>query len=782
MLCSGLFKLGKNDQQRQAMSLFDEPESPPPFGSASSTTASQVQPCGLDLANRLNPSQLAAATYEGSPLLIVAGAGSGKTRTLVHRVAYLVDKGVLPQAILLLTFTRKAAQEMVGRATALVGNRASQVAGGTFHSLSNTLIRPYAHLLGYPAGFSIMDQDDSESLISRIRSEHPEAKRHKRFPQKGSIHNMLSQAINKDKPLLEIITDAFPHFLEYAPTIDQIGQLYRAHKIQNALMDFDDLLVGLEIILRDHEDARRRIAGRYEYILVDEYQDTNPIQARLTHLLGRDHLRVTAVGDDAQSIYAFRGASFRNIMDFPKIFPGTQILKLEENYRSHEPIVHLANHLISQAREKYDKTLKAVRGAGETPRMVAVQDLTDEAGWVAARIEEFLAEGLDLKDIAVLFRASSHSFDLEVELVRRRIHFTKYGGRKFLESAHIKDFMSFLRVTANPADSISLRRILTMVDGIGLKGAEDIAGWIGGQWDRLMDLQNAPLKGKAKDKITPLADLLVRLGQAENDPVVRAQAVHDFYKPLIRDLYPDDWPEREGDIRELIRMAEGRDDLRAFLDDLTLDPPNQKRVAPTEKTGQGLTLSTVHSAKGLEWKVVFVLSAVEGRFPPSYAARSAAEVEEERRLMYVAVTRAEDLLFIMLPLGTVDRRTGLAAMPSRFLSLLPAGGGADLWQKNQRLDSNELLNIGGHFGYNCTLRPDSSPAAPTYGSTPPPNRPARRVEPVASLEVSVGQRISHPIYGPGSILELKGPQAVIDFDHFGRKSVVVQYARLTELI
>ena len=745
----------------------------------------------LDLESRLNPSQFAAATYEGGPLLIVAGAGSGKTRTLVHRVAYLVDRGIPPQAILLLTFTRKAAQQMLGRATALVGSRAAQVSGGTFHGLANSLIRPYAHLLGYPAGFSIMDQDDAESLISRIRGEHPEAKKHKRFPQKGAILNMLSQAINKDKPLLETIADAFPHFLEYAPSIDQIGREYREHKIRNAVMDFDDLLVGLENILREHEDVRRKLAGRYDYILVDEYQDTNPIQARLTHLLGRDHLRVTAVGDDAQSIYAFRGASFRNIMDFPKIFPGTEILKLQENYRSNEPIVVLANHLIAQAREKYDKTLKAMRGQGEAPRLVAVQDQIDEAGWVAAKIEEFIGEGIELKDMAVLFRASSHSFDLEVELVRRRIAFTKYGGRKFLESAHIKDFISFLRVVANPSDSISLRRVLTMVQGIGLKGAADLVEWVGGQWEKLMDLKSAPLKGKAKSGIVPLAELLARLGQDEgNDPAARAGAVYEFYNPLVRDLYPDDWPDRQGDLKELIRMAEGRDDLRAFLDDLTLDPPNQKRSAPENAPSHGLTLSTIHSAKGLEWKVVFLLSAVEGRFPPSYAARSLEEVEEERRLMYVAITRAEDLLFIMLPLGSIDRRTGLAAMPSRFLAALPGGGGAALWQKDQEVDPNELLNIGSDFGYNYKdAGYSSSPAATVYGGgsgggragfTGSPRQAIQR-EHVAPLEVSQSQRVSHPVYGPGTVKELKGPQAVIDFDHFGSKTVVLQYAKLTAL-
>ncbi|MDR1044997.1 MAG: ATP-dependent helicase [Candidatus Adiutrix sp.] len=754
------------------MNFSDETEaaSPPPERAAES----------LDLAARLNPAQLAAATYEGGPLLIVAGAGSGKTRTLVHRVAYLVDRGVPPPAVLLLTFTRKAASEMLGRAAALVGRRASEVSGGTFHSLANYLIRPWAHLLGYPAGFSIMDQDDAESLIARIRAEHPAAGRHKRFPQKGTILGLLSRAINQDRPLLETITDSAPHLLEYAPAIEQIGRTYREHKIANALMDFDDLLVGLEIILRDHGDVRRRLAGRYDYILVDEYQDTNPIQARLTRLLGQDHLRVTAVGDDAQSIYAFRGASFRNIMDFPKIFPGARILKLEENYRSQRPIIQLANQLIAQAREKYDKTLVAVRGPGEAPRLVAVQDQTDEAGWVAARIEAFLEEGLDLKDMAVLFRASSHSFDLEVELVRRRIPYTKYGGRKFLEAAHIKDFMAFLRVAANPADGLSLRRVLTLIEGIGLKGADGLVAWVAGRQDRLVDLKSAPVKGKARENLGPLADLLALIAGGEAELGPRVRAVTDFYYPRIRDLYPDDWPERQNDLKELVRMAEERGDLRGFIDELTLDPPNHKRVDPEERR-PGLTLSTVHSAKGLEWKSVFILSAVEGRFPPSYAARSPAEVEEERRLMYVAVTRARDRLFLMLPLGTVDRRTGLAAAPSRFLAALPPEAGAGLWRGDREIDPNEFLNLGADSGYNYKASFPSSPARPPAGRPGLPPRPACRPEPVAPLDVAAGQRVSHPVYGSGLVREIQGPAALIDFDLFGRKRVVIQYARLTAL-
>ncbi|UQZ88651.1 ATP-dependent helicase [Deltaproteobacteria bacterium Smac51] len=775
------------------MSLFDEldaatPAAPapekPPRAKVSAAPPPEDEPevlGSLELASRLNPSQLAAATYEGGPLLIVAGAGSGKTRTLVHRVAYLVDKGIPPQAILLLTFTRKAAQEMLGRASAIVGRRAAQVSGGTFHSLANLLLRSQAHLLGYPPGFSIMDQDDAESLVARIRNDFPEVKRHKRFPQKGAILNILSQSINKDKPLVEVMADAFPHFLEFAPIIEKIGQEYRAHKIQNALMDFDDLLVGLETILRDHEEVRRKIAGRYDYILVDEYQDTNPIQARLTHLLGRDHLRVTAVGDDAQSIYAFRGASFRNIMDFPNIFTGAKVLKLEENYRSQAPIVTLANHLIAQAREKYDKKLVAIRGSGQEPRLVAVQDQADEAGWVAARIEEFINEGVSLDDMAVLFRASSHSFDLEVELVRRRIPFTKYGGRKFLEAAHIKDFLAFLRVAANPADSLSLRRVLTMVEGIGAKGAEDIVTWVAGQREKVVDLESAPAKGKAKKNLAPLAALLHQIAQPGEELAFRAQAVANFYFDLVRDLYPDDWPDRQSDLKEIIRMAESETSLRTFLADMTLDPPNQKRSGPEEHKAQGLTLSTIHSAKGLEWKIVFILSAVEGRFPPSYAARSAAEVDEERRLMYVAVTRAEDKLFIMLPLGTIDRRTGLAASPSRFLAALPEGAGTSLWQNDQEIDPSELLNLGGDFGYDGESF-SSSPAIPRDPERRPKPRPANpRPAPGPALMALPGMRVSHPIYGPGLVLETNGPQAIIDFDHFGKKTVTMQYARLTAI-
>ncbi len=743
--------------------------------------SSPPSPAGkLDLAGRLNSSQLAAATYDDGPLLIVAGAGSGKTRTLVHRVAYLIDQGVPPAAILLLTFTRKAAQEMLGRAIALVGPRAAQVSGGTFHSLANSLLRVHAPLLGYVNGFSLMDQDDAESLVGRIRAEQPEAKR-KNFPSKKSILGLLSQARSKDRPLLELTADSAPHLLEYVGVIEKIAVEYAAHKLKNALMDFDDLLFGLEAILSQNEDLRQRIAGRYHYILVDEYQDTNPIQARLTHLLGRDHLQVTAVGDDAQSIYAFRGASFRNIMDFPKIFPGAKIMKLEENYRSQEPIVTLANHLIAEAREKYDKTLISLRGEGDAPQLVAVEDQGDEAAWVVAKIMEYMEEGVELSEMAILFRASSHSIDLEVELIKRNLPFTKYGGLKFLESAHIKDFLAALKVAANPADSLSLQRLLQMVEGIGLKGATDLALWVDGQREHLTSLSQAPVKPKVQKNLAPLAELLAQIGQKGQELAPRVKAVYNYYNPLVKDLYPDDWPDRQSDLKELCRLAESRTNLQTFLDEVTLDPPSSKANDPDGQNRAGLTLSTIHSAKGLEWKVVFLLSALEGRFPASFAMRSDDEIEEERRLMYVAVTRAADKLFIMMPLGLFDRRTGLPGQPSRFLAGLPKEAGLNLSSKTYL---NESLNSDPKIGYDNKVAYFSKPSySSNFSSAAKAPFKARAASPPAALatELSQGQRVSHPVYGIGLVLEVKGPKILIDFDHFGRKQVMMPYAKLTSV-
>jgi DNA helicase-2/ATP-dependent DNA helicase PcrA len=395
-----------------------------------------------------------------------------------------------------------------------------------------------------------------------------------------------------------------------------------------------------------------------------------------------------------------------------------------------------------------------------------VRDLADEAGTVAARIEELLAEGLVLQDIAVLFRASAHSFDLEVELVRRGLPYTKYGGRKFLEAAHIKDFLSFLRLTANPADGLALRRVLTLMEGVGFKGADEAAAWLDGQRNRLMDLADAPLGGRIKKALAPLAALLARIMPEGLDLAHQAQAVAEFYLPRLRDLYPDDWPDRQGDLRELMRMAAERGDLRLFLDELALDPPNQKRVAPEEKK-ETLTLSTIHSAKGLEWKAVFLLSAVEGRFPPAYAARTEAELEEERRLMYVAVTRAEDMLYIMLPMGLIDRWSGAAAAPSRFLANLPPGAGLSGLEGDRHLTAARPW-------------PGQAEGPPPF-APPRPNRGAAMAKRDFLSDLESGQRVSHPVYGAGRVTEVLGPRAVIDFDLFGKKNVIIQYAKLIKI-
>lgn len=725
----------------------------------------------------LSPSQWRVVSHPGGPVLVIAGAGSGKTRTLVHRVAYLVQRGCTPSSILLLTFTRKAAQEMLGRAGELVGRQAQRVAGGTFHALANQVLRTHGHLLGYPANFGLMDQDDAETALGRLRAEFPQAKKDKRFPQKRPLLAIISQAANHSRPLREVIARNFIQFLEYAPQVEALAQAYQRYKLQNALMDFDDLLLNLKAVLAGHESARQVIAGRYGHILVDEYQDTNPVQAEITYLLSQDHRNVTAVGDDAQSIYAFRGASFRNIMDFPKLFPGAEILKLEENYRSRQPILKLANEIMARAREKYDKTLTSLRGPGFRPTVAVVSDQPEEARFVCTKVKEFLAQGVPLNRMAVLFRASAHSYDLEMELLKNGLDFIKFGGRKFLEAAHIKDFLAALKVAANPADSLSLHRLLTLLEGVGPKSAAEVTAWVDGRRDNLVNLAAAELKPKLKSALEPLAGLMAEIAPKGENLDRRLRAVWAFYEPLMK-LQFDDWAERKGDIKELLRMAENYSGLRSFLADMTLEPPNSKRGGQGDRERPALTLSTIHSAKGLEWKVVFILSVVEGCFPASFAVVNPEELEEERRLLYVAITRAEDELFIMLPTGLVERRTGMSARPSRFLAQLPAEVATAL-KNGREIDLTDIL--AGEGAFRQALRPLPPPPGGNRAfrniltAAPPPPTAA----PVKSGALLPGRKVHHPIFGLGLVTAVNGPKATIDFDHFGRKTVIIEFAGLT---
>jgi DNA helicase-2/ATP-dependent DNA helicase PcrA len=752
----------------------------------------------LNLKGLLNEAQYQAATHMNGPLLIVAGAGSGKTRTLVYRVAWLIDQGVDPSSILLLTFTRKAASEMLSRCEELVGSRVGRVSGGTFHSLAKSILRVYAPKLGFTNQFVIMDQDDSESLIGRLRNEDYAAKNHSKFPKRNTIHTILSQAINKDLSINKLMKKSFPHLLEFESAIIRINNAYQQYKYQADLMDFDDLLVKLERLLIENDHIRQEIASRYNYILVDEYQDTNPIQARLTAHLGQEHANVTAVGDEAQSIYAFRGANFRNIMDFPATFPGTRILKLEENYRSHPQVLTVANHLLAQAKERYDKTLRTNRPDGPLSKIIYLSDTMEEAVTVADLITADLESGMSPKDIAVLFRAGSHSFELEAQLTRRHIPYTKYGGRKFLEIAHIKDFLCYLRLSVNSKDTQSLRRVLGHVTGLGPKGQEKVAAWASEQTDYISYLDQVPLsRSKAKEHLTKLKNLLLTLTSLELSPEPIVEEIYEYYSALLPNLYPDDYPERKTDLIEIKNMASQTSDLVSFLADLTLDPPNNLTVS-TEKirTHDDLTLSTIHSAKGLEWRKVYLISAVEGRFPSAYV-KGPSEIEEELRLMYVAVTRACDQLTVTVPLGG-SLWGNSDPKPARFLQGLKPDQVEFIQDgRTTKIDPMDLsfdhleeifqseYSPAKRVITNPRERRSSSPVHSENAYQKPANKTSQtKADNLATntlLEINLGQRVYHPIFGSGSVSTINGGSAIIDFDQFGKKNVMIRFAKLTSL-
>ncbi|MDR2613112.1 MAG: ATP-dependent helicase [Deltaproteobacteria bacterium] len=743
-----------------------------------------------DFARILNPSQLEAATHEGGPLLVIAGAGSGKTRTLVHRVAWLVSRGVPPRGILLLTFTRKAAREMLERCEGLVGPAAGRVSGGTFHSLANSLLRAEHRAAGFPAGFGILDQDDAENMIGRIREGFPAAKSARGYPKKAKILQVVSRAINEERTVKETIHRWFRHLEAFASDIGIIAEEYAGLKRASAVMDFDDLLVNLAAVMAGDESVRERIASRFTHVLVDEYQDTNPVQARIAWLLARDHRSVTAVGDDAQSIYGFRGADYRNIMEFPQIFAPARILKLEDNYRSLGGILRVANGILKGAPARYEKVLRPVRGEGPPPVMALVKDAREEARWVGGHIAGLVREGADPAEIAVLFRAAAHSFELELELARLNVPYTKYGGRRFLEAAHVKDFLAFLRVAHNPADLTSLARVLSLHPGIGQKGAAEAARWAAGDRPRLLAFSGAPLRGRAAQGARGLAPLLAAVCGEEDAMGERPRLILDYYSALMPGLYPDDHPDRLEDVRELAGMAESSGSLSAFLADVTLDPPNS---ASSRGAGEGprsdVSLSTIHSAKGLEWGRVFLLSAVEGRIPSSYAVAREEEMEEERRLFYVAVTRAKDELYIMCPSETSGGWEGpLKARPTRFLRDVGEGA-VDVIQSGRKVawcsvyprDTPEAGDGDGSFSDGYGWGPSFSGDAQLARTLPPPReREPWRPEPAgeAVAEPVQGDRVCHRTFGEGLVVSVRDGKAIIDFDACGRKLIVFRHARL----
>ena len=628
----------------------------------------------INYKEELNPSQYEAAVTHQGPLLVLAGAGSGKTRTLVFRVARMVEEGIDPASILLMTFTRRAAEEMLQRVEALLGSRCDRVTGGTFHSFANTILRRYAQLLGLANAFTILDRSDSEDVINLIRSRMGLDKKERRFPRKQTIMEILSLAANKTCGVAAVLDEQFPHLFNELDELGQIEEYYRNYKHERSLLDYDDLLTYLCDLLRGHPELAERLSHTFRYIMVDEYQDTNRLQADIVRLLAHSHDNVMAVGDDAQSIYSFRGATVRNIFEFPNLFPDTKVIKLEENYRSTQPILDLSNEIILQAKESYTKNLFTRREAGIKPVLVEAESERYQSRFVAQKILELHESGVSLPEMAVLFRSSFHSFDLEIELSKRNIQFVKRGGFKFIETTHIKDVLAHLRIIANPQDAVSWYRVLLLLDGVGPKSSEAILAHVLDGPDQFQGLATYRGRGTVTAALKNLAEALQQAKAEELKPAEQLEIIVRYYLPILKRRHRDDSPKRQKDLEHFTIITERYRSLDRMLSDMALEPPTNSvdNVLATQGEDEGLlTLSTIHSAKGLEWHSVFIIWAVEGRFPSLYN-KDDDELEEERRLMYVAATRAKENLFITYPINIFDRATGMVlSRPSRFLDGIP---------------------------------------------------------------------------------------------------------------
>ncbi len=628
----------------------------------------------IDYAGSLNAQQYAAATVGGGPVLVVAGAGTGKTRTLVYRVAYLVETGTMPERITLLTFTRRAAREMLGRAATLLDGRCERVQGGTFHAFCAQVLRRHAPRIGYPENFTILDSSDSADVIDVLRTQHGLHQSSRRFPRKKALQSLFSAVRNSGGDLESVVMERAPQF---APHLDALVELfgdYARYKKARGLMDYDDLLLLTIVLFHAHPDVEKAVAAMAQHVLVDEYQDTNAAQALLVERFASVHGNVMAVGDDAQSIYRFRGADVGNILHFPDRFPGAQVLKLEENYRSTQPVLDLANHILERAAHKYDKHLFTTRSGGEKPAVVAAQDDRTEARFVAQAILQFREENTPLNRMAVLFRSAFNSYELEVELSRRGIPFVKFGGMKLAEAAHIKDVLAHLKVAENPRDAPAWNRILQLLPGVGPKTAQSLIEWITtGEGEPFVVAEGSRLSRYA-DRLRGLFELLRAIAPAQTALPAQVEAVLAYFEPICKEKYFEDFPKRLQDLEHFAGIAEGYPSRAAFLESLALDPIELTALGSEalDEDEPPLILSTIHSAKGLEFDTVFVIQALDGVLPSGYSLNDPDDIEEELRLLYVAVTRAETNLFISYPILRYRRYQGEAfTRVSRFLDGIP---------------------------------------------------------------------------------------------------------------
>jgi len=671
----------------------------------------------IDYAKELNEQQHAAVTARPGPALVIAGAGSGKTRTLTYRVAYLLEHGVPADRILLLTFTNKAAREMMRRVADLLGGDLQSLWGGTFHSVGARILRRHAEILGYRRDFTIMDREDANDLIKTCVAEAEIDIKATRFPKADVLADVFSKAVNTRRSVAETVAQEYDYFSQLAPQIEEVAKRFTARKRAANVMDFDDLLVLWLKLLTDHEEARELYQRRFQFILVDEYQDTNKLQSDLIDLLAARHKNVMVVGDDSQSIYAWRGANFRNILEFPKRYPDATIYRIETNYRSTPEILALANAAIAANVHQFTKHLTPARKSGAKPALVTCGDGSEQAGFVAQRVLELREEGANLNEMAVLYRSHFHALELQFEFTRRNIPFSITSGIRFFEQAHIKDVAAYLKLVSNPTDELAFKRLVQMLPGVGGKGAEKLwqcfsnqysvisiqspqltAEAIAAAWDpegEFSDPQPSTLNPQphiplapalqkcastvGKKTATAWAEFVVTISQLEAEPVRGSPSqmirhiIEAGYEDYLQDNFAN-YGQRLEDLEQLASFALQFKSTEEFLTQLSLlTNVEAEGNQPASNDTEQIRLSTIHQAKGLEFDVVFVIMLCDGLFPSSRSIESADGEEEERRLFYVAITRARNELYLSYPLIRVVQGYAGDAMqqPSRFLKEIP---------------------------------------------------------------------------------------------------------------
>jgi DNA helicase-2/ATP-dependent DNA helicase PcrA len=638
----------------------------------------------IDYAAELNPQQYAAVTAPPGPLLVIAGAGSGKTRTLTYRVAYLLENGVEPRNILLLTFTNKAARQMLDRVVNLLPVDATGLWGGTFHSIGNRMLRRHGSAIGFSSGFTIMDREDQKDLLNAVVAGAGIDPKEMRFPKGDVLADIFSFVVNTERPLDELLAEKFPYFLPLLEQIRDVQARYERRKKATNSLDFDDLLEKTLGMLKQNDEIAAHYRRQFQFILVDEYQDTNKIQADFIDLLAAEHQNVMVVGDDAQSIYSWRGANFQNILEFPRRYPKAQVFKIELNYRSVPEILEVANAAIAQNVRQFRKNLSAVRLTnGFKPAVVALNDGSEQAQFVAQRILELRDEGVDLNEIAVLYRAHYHAVELQLELSRRGIPYQITSGIRFFEQAHIKDVAAFIRFVANPRDEVAFKRMVRLLPGIGGKSADTL--W--NKWEQTLNenavitswndrMAGMPVSSRARKSWQQLLDTLDEIapgGESIAPTEMITSVVEAIYDDYARANFAN-YELRKEDLSQLAAFARQFKDANEFLSQLALISNVDAEASVTQTNEQeSVNLSSVHQAKGLEFHTVFVIWLTDGMFPSSRSLETRDAIEEERRLFYVAVTRAKDELYLTYPHMRLNAGYGdMFQRPSRFLKEIPS--------------------------------------------------------------------------------------------------------------